>query len=61
MAECELYWSIVKILGKTNVEAETSHSTFSSREKDGPFANGAGAVLQTKSLSGENSEWKISA
>jgi hypothetical protein len=37
-------WNIVKTLGKTSAKAKTSNSTFSSKAKNCPSANNAGAA-----------------
>jgi hypothetical protein len=50
-------WNIVKILGKTSVKAKTSNFIFSSKVKNCPFANNAGAEYPTET--GEDSAWKI--
>jgi len=37
-------WNIAKTLGKTSAKAKTSNSTFSSKAKNCPYANNAGAT-----------------
>jgi len=46
-------WNTAKTLGNTSVRARTSNFTFSSKERNCPYANTAGVASRKKTVTGE--------